>query len=180
MVYSVGSGVAFPREERERIIHEDPMMPGYYYVAPEYPEPPGYRFYQDDASLPWPELINPPNNSPYGMPPLPNNNTVNLPPPWYQEGYEPTWNGELNGAGAGFYYWGDQHNEYGDAYDRTWGLDAASPLTVQWQYDLLSPVSALGRGQSQWEWETLQIQPNTSNYLRQWWNTTVRSPYAPT
>lgn len=115
------------------------------------------------------------------MPP-PTNNTVELPQPWYQAGYEPAWDAAIQTNSMPYFYGQDQHNEYGDAYDRIGAPDPTIGPAFSMQYDFLSPVSALKRGLSQWEWERLQLQPGTQHEVKPWWNqsTYYYSPTYPT
>ena len=136
----------------------------------EFHEPPGYGFYQDGAELPWSDLVTPPQNSFLAALPSPSGAVSTEPLAWFSQGYEPAWDGSLNQSGylgAGGYAEQDQHDEYGDAYDRVWATanDLTSATYDTLNYDLLSPVTVLKRGLSQWGWETQQL----TQWPAQWW-----------
>ena len=100
-----------------------PSMPGMPSGSVEFHEPPGYGFYQDGAELPWSNLVTPPKNSFMTTLPPPSGAIWTEPLEWFSQGYEPAWDGTLNLTGylgAGGYAEQDQHDEYGDAYDRVW------------------------------------------------------------
>ena len=185
--YGAGFGEAFPkmpRAEREQPVLNPlmPSMPGMPTTGSvEFHEPPGYGFYQDGAELPWSDLVTPPQNSFLTQTALPSpSGAVSTEPlAWFSQGYEPAWDGEINQTGylgTGMYNQA-QHDEYGDAYDRVWStasyLSSASYNDLN--YELLSPVTVLKRGLSQWGWETQQLTPGT----QQWWFSPV-SVYAGT
>ena len=133
-------------------------------VPTSYAEPPGFGLYEEGAEKPWGDLINPPST-------LGSSTSTAPTTPWFAQGYEPEWSDDVNPMNM---YSGSTHDEYGDSVDNLWMVPGELTTSTVQTYDLNSPASAFGRGQSQTEWETT----STGGLLNQWWNGAMSSLYA--
>lgn len=68
---------------------------------------------------------------------------------------------------------GDAHDEYGEPIDNQWNLPGEMVYSGTTSYDLNTPSTVFGRGQSQTEWESTV----TGGLATQWWNAAMSPVY---